>query len=143
MQRETLLGSSADGTFYQFSILHEATWRLLRFIQNLAVRNRLVCPFQYLNPPRKHVEPSTTRKQYMHVDGDILTRLLNLGGASLLQHMLERNPDPDNRSLDYETAAARYERFRELVHDVVGEEGSEDPLHGAIDTIRALLVPDL
>lgn len=142
-QLETVLGSSADGTFYQLRILSETSWRLLRFIQNLALRNRLICPFQYSNPPRKHIEPSTTKKHYMHVDGDILIRLVNLGGASLLQAMLEAEPHPDNRFLDYGTAAARRGRFRELVRDVVGGDEPEDPVPAAIDVIRNLLVPDL
>lgn len=142
-QREIVLGSSADGTFYQLHILSETSWRLLRFVQNLALRNRLICPFQYSNPPRKHIEPSTTKKHYMHVDGDILIRMVNLGGASLLQAMLEQEPHPDNRFLDYETAAARQGRFRELVRDVVGSDGHDDPVQAAVDTIRNLLVPDL
>lgn len=142
-QRETILGSSADGTFYRLLILSETSWRLLRFMQHLALRNRLICPFQYSNPPRKHIEPSTKKKHYMHVDGDILIRLVNLGGASLLQAMLEQEPHPDNRFHDYETAAARYGRFCELVRDVVGGDGPEDPVQAAIDTIRNLLVPDL
>jgi hypothetical protein len=142
-QRETVLGSSADGTFYQLLILSETTWRLLRFIQNLALRNRLICPFQYSNPPHKHIEPSTKKNRYMHVDGDVLIRLVNLGGASLLQAMLEQEPHPDNRFHDYETAVARYGRFCELVRDVAGGDGPENPVQAAIDTIRSHLVPDL
>ena len=79
----------------------------------------------------------------MHVDGDILVRLVTLGGASLLQTMLERKPHASNRFLDYETAAARYSRFCELVHDVIVGEGSEDPAQAAIDTIKDLLVPNI
>lgn len=142
-QCETVLGSSADGTFYQFLILPETSWRLLRFIKNLALRNRLICPFQHSNPPRKHLEPSTSKKHYMHIDGDILLRLVDLGGAPLLRAMLEQEPHPDNRFLDYETAAARYGRFCELVRDVVGGDRPEDHVQAAIDTITTLLVPDL
>lgn len=79
----------------------------------------------------------------MHVDGDILSRMIDLGGASILQAMLEQEPHPDNRFVDYVSAAARCKRFRELVHDVVGGDGPEDPVQAAIDTIRAFLVPDL
>ncbi len=79
----------------------------------------------------------------MHVDGDVLIRLVNLGGASLLQAMLEQEPHPDNRFHDYETAVARYGRFCELVRDVAGGDGPENPVQAAIDTIRSHLVPDL
>lgn len=138
-----MLGSSSDGTLYQFLILSETSWKLFRFVQNMAVRNPLICPFQHSNPPRKHIDPSTNRKHYMHVDGDILGRMIDLGGASVLQAMLEQEPHPDSRFVDYDTAAARCAKFRELVHDVVGRDGPDDPVQAAIDTIRSSLVPDL
>ena len=79
----------------------------------------------------------------MHVDGDILSRLLELGGVSLLRAMLAQEPQGDHRSFDYATAAVRYGRFCELVHDLVGLEGHEDLVQAAVDFMNSLLLPGL
>jgi len=143
MQHEAILGSSADGTFYQFIILSETRWRLLRFIQNMTARNSMICPFEYSNKPRKHIEPSIAKKHHLHVDGDMLYRLVALGGTSLLRAMLEQEPLLDHRFLDYDSAAVRYERFSELVHDAIGEGGHEDPVQTAVDFMRTLLQSEM
>ncbi|KAI9880096.1 MAG: hypothetical protein M1830_005341 [Pleopsidium flavum] len=142
-QHEAILGSSADGTFYQFIILSETRWRLLRFIQNMTGRNPLICPFEYLNKPRKHIEPSTVKKHNMHVDGDMLYRLIASGGTTVLRAMLEQEPLPEHRFFDYDSAAVRYERFSELVDDALGEGGHADPVQAAVNFMRTLLQPEM
>ena len=139
---ETVIGSSTDGTVYQFSVIDEDSWMLLRFIQNLAMRNRLICSLQQPNVRERHIEPNKTKKHYMQVDGDILNRLLNRGGKSLLAKMLSEKPDASHQHADFSTTADRQARFEELVTAVFGTLGSES-LVVVIDWIRVLLLPVL
>lgn len=82
------VGSATDGSFFQFSILDENAWRLLALIQTLALRNPAICPF--VNPIEAHrrpLEPSTNPLD-MHINGDILRRILERGGEnSLIESM--------------------------------------------------------
>ena len=119
---EAIIGSSADGTITQFDILDKG-WRLLRFIQNMAERNPIICPFVTFDPFKRHIEPSTTRPHHMHINGDILQRMLERGGEDLLREMLDKEPDPERRYTDFDTAEARWARFRELAMEVVDMEG--------------------
>lgn len=120
---ETILGSSADGTLTQMSILSAREWRLLRFIQNMAERNPLVCPFRPGDPHHKRdIEPSTARPHHMHVNGDILQRVLERGGASLLDEMLDAEPDTESRT-DFGTREERRGRFEELAWGALGGVG--------------------
>ena len=119
---DPILGSSTDGTFYQLDILDEPTWRLLRFIVNMAKRNPIICPFRDTyqrashDIPRPHIEPSAGNTRHRHINGDILIRLLERGAVRLLQDMLQRTPE-DDYIVDFDTAHARQERFQELMVD--------------------------
>lgn len=109
----------------------------------MAARDPLICPFEYSNKPQRHIEPTTSKKIYMHVDGDMLHRLVALGGVSILRSMLYQEPHPDHRFVDFDSAATRYERFIELVHDAIGDGGYSDPVHGAVDFMRTILEPQV
>ncbi|KAL9119384.1 MAG: hypothetical protein Q9187_004061 [Circinaria calcarea] len=140
-----ILGCSTNGSFYQFDIIDETKWRLLRFIQNMAERNADICPFTYLDRRKRHIEPSTKRRHYMHVDGDILVRLLQRGqpdSETLVQAMLDKDPDPAQRLYDFDTAASRRERFTELVKAALGGYNG-DPVEVTVDYLRVVLQPVL
>ena len=128
---EAIIGGSADGALYQFDMLDEFSWRLLRYIQNLAMQDPNICPFsartQHLN-----IEPSTTNRS-MQVSGDILHRLLDRGGENLLGDMLDHGGDDqqrdmmdldsadesdEERSMDSKNVSPRRGRFDELVAEV-------------------------
>lgn len=82
------VGSTIDGSFFQFSILDENAWRLLAFIQTLALRTPFICPF--VNPIetyRRPLEPSTNPSN-MHINGDIVRRILDRGGESSLIELM-------------------------------------------------------
>ena len=122
---ETILGSSADGTLTQLSILSGPEWRLLRFIQNMAERHALICPFHPGNPHKRHIEPSDARPHYMHIDGDILERIVDRGAESVLGEMLDVEPDRDSHT-DFGSREERRERFEELAKGVLMDvEGGE------------------
>lgn len=128
---ETILGSSADGTLTQMSILSAREWRLLRFIQNMAERNPRVCPSHPGDPHKRHIEPSTARPHHMHVNGDILERILERGGAVLLDEMLDTEPDTESHT-DFGSRESRRGRFEELAGGVLGVVGGKGEVVGRV-----------
>ncbi|ETS82538.1 hypothetical protein PFICI_04414 [Pestalotiopsis fici W106-1] len=87
-----ILGLGIDGSLRHFTILDASAWRLLRFIQNLAVASPNIC-----HPAASYAEigngedgefeamdtdwdpePKSSPIMNMHVDGDILQRCLDL-----------------------------------------------------------------
>lgn len=137
---EAFIGSSVDGTIYQFVLLDKPSWKLLRFIQNMVMRNRVVCPFPRHDIYERHLEPDEKKKHHMQIDGDILGRLLDRGGESLLQEMLYKEPNTNHKLVDFHTAADRQARFWDLVRGAIGE---SQGLAVVIDWMRVLLLPAL
>ncbi|KAI1265782.1 hypothetical protein F5Y18DRAFT_46987 [Xylariaceae sp. FL1019] len=80
-----ILGLTIDGSVIQFSLLSEAEWRLLRYIQNLAVEHPGICPWC---PARltEDLSLDPSPKTNMHIDGDILARIVERRGS--LEEML-------------------------------------------------------
>ncbi|KAL9026565.1 MAG: hypothetical protein Q9196_004787 [Gyalolechia fulgens] len=140
LEPQAIIGSTENGGLYQLTVLSEPAWRLLAFIQNMAMREARICPYPHPLIQEKPIEPSTTKKQNMHVDGDILIRLLERGDASLLEEMLRKEPNPDFRPSDYASAHDRAERFKELVADFIHDQ-VDDPIHTTLELIRSLLLP--
>lgn len=82
------VGSTTNGSFFQFNILDESAWRLLAFIQTLALRSPGICPFgNPIEAHRRPLEPSTNSLD-MHINGDILRRILERGGERSLSEMM-------------------------------------------------------
>ncbi|KAI1457541.1 hypothetical protein F4805DRAFT_173087 [Annulohypoxylon moriforme] len=78
MPGSDILGLTIDGSLQHFSLLNEDAWRLLRFIQNLAVSFPVIRPQPSLDDSfdstfnEPDVEPELFPKSNTHVDGDIL-----------------------------------------------------------------------
>lgn len=82
-------GNTTDGSFFQFNVLDEKAWRLLAFIQTLALRSPDICPFvNTFEVYRRPLEPSSTDPLDMHINGDILRRILERGGECFLIEMM-------------------------------------------------------
>ncbi|KAL8687708.1 MAG: hypothetical protein Q9218_006196 [Villophora microphyllina] len=113
-----VIGSCDDGTIYELIVLKEHIWKLLAFIQNMVMREPSICPCPHPIVFERHLEPSSTKYQDMHIDGDILARFIERGGASLLAEMLHRSPDPRKKYADYATADDRSQRFQAIARAV-------------------------
>ncbi len=120
---EIIIGTSADGTITQFDIVTKG-FQVFKFIQNMAERNPLICPFAGIMPHKKQLEPKTDKPHRMHVNGDILKRALERGGEDCLKDMLNVEPDLEMHT-DFDSVEDRWARFRELAGEVVdiGDEG--------------------
>ncbi|KAF1811560.1 hypothetical protein P152DRAFT_474717 [Eremomyces bilateralis CBS 781.70] len=110
---DNLLGSSHDGTLFAFTIVDAASWRLLRFLQNLVTSvtklteqrpangsnkdneedeedGRTLMQLGFLDPDRQLL--NTNRQTNFHINGDIVMALLRPGGVDDLVRMLHLIP---------------------------------------------------
>lgn len=138
--RETIIGACSEGAVYQFDILDEVQWRFLRFIENMVRREKSLRPFELIKS-RGHIEPRLSSNE-MHVDGDLLYRLLDREPAeseALLRDMLDKAPQFLSRSHDFNDAATRKQRFFELSAAAVGVKEGEDFVTITIEYLRNIL----
>ena len=120
---ELIIGISVDGTITQLDIVTKG-FRVFKFIQNLAERNPMTCPFAEIMPHKRQLEPKADRPHRMHVNGDILKRVLERGGEECIRDMLNVEPDLEMHT-DFDSVGDRWARFREFAGEVVdiGDEG--------------------
>lgn len=147
---ETMIGSCLDGSMYQFELVDEAKWRLLRFLQNLCERNRMICPYMHPKRHRQRLEPLVPTKRDMHIDGDILWRLIERGrsdSGELIRAMLEEEPheDASRRTDEFDTWEERCVKFSEIVANAAlgGGSGEDDAVDAAVGFLRTTLQPIL
>jgi len=152
---KAIIGASADGTLYQLDVVDEPSWRLLRYIQNMAMQDPTVCPF-HDKFHHRNIEPSTSKKQYMQINGDILHRLLHQGGEALLGDMLDCGGEDrlqdmmdldsggeegdENRVSGSKNASARRERFKELIADVAELADGKRDIAAVVQWMRFMLL---
>ena len=142
-EEQPIIGCTMDGVFYQFDLLPEAQWRLLRFVQNLAERDERIWPLTWKDHRKKHIEPNSASKSNMHVDGDVLGRLVDYespDGEPLLAALLQKPPDQRFVHYDYE-AGERRRRFVELAKAALGEMRDEDVISEVVRMIMGMLEP--
>lgn len=114
---ELTIGVSADGTITKFDIITKG-FQVFKFIQNMAERNPITCPFAGIMPHGRQLEPKADRPHRMHVNGDILKRVLERGGDECIRDMLNVEPDLEMHT-DFDSVEDRWARFRELAGEVV------------------------
>lgn len=106
---DCLLGVAVDGTITGLALLDPALTHRLRWVQRLCERSKTVCPWlpRHMNnafegemdkdvnlvvPPLgfgdERSDARRVRPEDMHIDGDVLLRLLQRGGAELLKQMM-------------------------------------------------------
>lgn len=122
---DDIVGTALDGSVFTFSILEEAAWRLLRFVQNMCLRDRRICSLESKQVRlRTPVEPSAERPADMSVNGDIVARLVERPDArSVLQQMIDAEPGKawfGGRRVDFDTTEERKTRFATVVHAATG-----------------------
>ncbi|KAL1971397.1 hypothetical protein VTN31DRAFT_3426 [Thermomyces dupontii] len=124
-------GTSMNGSVHRITVLTEKEWRLLRFLQNLCSQDPAISPLLSARKRRwtwANIEPSSKKPSDMHINGDILARLLRYG-PDYLRGMLSR----DAESLVADAPWKTYiEPFAEIVLDTLGQT-EEDPVSMAMD----------
>jgi hypothetical protein len=118
-------GTAINGTVYRFLTLEEKEWRLLRLLQDLCIRDPVICPF---TPRRRRQhnlvghEPLEFKPSHMHIDGDILGRLVSRD-SDHLSKMLDGGHGEDRETSGVKSGPAHdtVQIFTELARDVLGE----------------------
>ncbi|KAE8353134.1 mono-functional DNA-alkylating methyl methanesulfonate N-term-domain-containing protein [Aspergillus coremiiformis] len=134
-----IYGTAMNGTVYRFLTLREKEWRLLRLVQNLCIRDMIICPF---TPKRKRQrnpagnESLDFQPSQMHIDGDVLSRLL-IRGPGYLMYMLATEEFYSPSMPETGSPQAIYERFSELSKDLLGE--SLNPIEDVMKWLKRTL----
>ncbi|KAL4922732.1 mono-functional DNA-alkylating methyl methanesulfonate N-term-domain-containing protein [Aspergillus aurantiobrunneus] len=132
-------GTAMNGTVYRFLTLEEKEWRLLRLLQDLCIRDVVICPF---TPRRKRQrnpvshEPLDFQPSHMHIDGDILSRLVTRD-SDYLMWMLVGEEDNQRSSERHGPAHDTVQLFTELTREVLGE--TSNPAATVIRWLKRLL----
>jgi CPSF A subunit region len=136
-------GTTMDGAIYRILTLNEKEWRLLRFIQNLCSKDSMISPLLSARKRRwtwADIEPRMKKPSSMHVDGDILSRLIPQG-TDYLRRMLQS--DTQSSQLDAPAVPppkSYMELFTNLFDDVfVDTLVEEDPLIHFMSWLRKLI----
>jgi hypothetical protein len=132
-------GTTMDGAIYRIMTLEEREWRLLRFIQNLCSKDTTLSPLLAVRKKRwtwADIEPTSSKPSHMHVNGDILARLLKRG-SDHFRHMLTSDTRPSSPDAVVLPPRSYMELFLELSVDLLGE--TADPVSQVMDWLGRLL----
>ncbi|PYH41402.1 protein thtA [Aspergillus saccharolyticus JOP 1030-1] len=132
-QSQVIYGTAMNGTIYRFLPINEKEWRLLRLLQNLCIRDPILCPFTPRRQRQRNPTNLVDQPTQMHIDGDCLSRLLTRGTQDLLRLL---NSEEINGQAHH-SAQMIWERFLEFTRDVLGETSS--PAESAIGWLRRVL----
>lgn len=91
------LSLSINGSLCHSAVLSFEAWRFLRFILELSLRSPKVCEFSYKDDEMP-LEPATSPKIMMHIDGDILKRCMD---GCHLEELLRIDEDPPEHNEIY------------------------------------------
>lgn len=119
---DRLIGTAVDGTVTGLAILEGGLANRLRWVQRLCERSMRICPLAprhsvnvfggdmyeddrlMLPPPGFEAvgaEHRVVKPTDMHINGDVLQRLLDKGGAALLRQMLNEETERKDRLADW------------------------------------------
>jgi hypothetical protein len=135
---EITYGTTIGGTVYRFMTLGEKEWRLLRFIQNVSTKDPVICPFgRRKRATDNEWDPSLSKPESMHVNGDILSRVTHRG-VCYLKYMMRRDDASESSTEQADSNDFhKDERFLELATTVVGS--VEDPFVAVMEWMTNLL----
>ncbi|GAB7359064.1 hypothetical protein MBLNU230_g5136t1 [Neophaeotheca triangularis] len=139
--RDAVLGSTTDGRLLGISILDEALWRKLFWLQRLIERSEELSPHNFQSPEYRAEGTNETRprslpiglsvegaeipmhafsqpEEDMHIDGDILGRVLVEGGGEALRAVLKRIANEEDAVGEW--VRARLEQELDAIEGLVG-----------------------
>ncbi|KAL5339318.1 mono-functional DNA-alkylating methyl methanesulfonate N-term-domain-containing protein [Aspergillus crustosus] len=120
---QTFYGTAMNGTIYRILTLEEKEWRLLRLLQDLCIRDASICPFTPRRRRQRHPpghEPLDFQPSHMHIDGDILSRLLARDSDYLMRMV---TGEEESKSSDVKSGHVHdtVQLFTELVQEALGD----------------------
>ncbi|RMZ40289.1 hypothetical protein AFCA_003897 [Aspergillus flavus] len=136
---QVIYGTAMNGTVYRFLTLKEKEWRLLHLLQNLCIRDTVICPFTSKRKRQRNpagYESLEFQPSQMHINGDILNRL-SIRGPSYLMYMLVTEEFYSPSTPETGSPQAIYERFLELSKDLLGE--TSNPVEDVMKWLKRTL----
>lgn len=140
---EIIYGTALSGAVYRFTTLQEHEWRLLRFIHNICLVNPVICPYRARRRmATEDLAPSTRKPHFMHVDGDVLSRVVE-HGRQFLEDMMRKNSSTLHYSSSWRDGenTGRLDRFLEYATPLVGD--ANDPFAAVMVWMESLLRVEL
>ncbi|GAB1204017.1 hypothetical protein APSETT445_002666 [Aspergillus pseudonomiae] len=136
---QVIYGTAMNGTVYRFLTLKEKEWRLLYLLQNLCIRDTVICPFTLKRKRQRNPagnESLEFQPSQMHIDGDVLSRL-SIRGPGYLMYMLVTEEFYSPSTPETGSPQAIYERFLELSKDLLGE--TSNPVEDVMKWLKRTL----
>ena len=110
---KTFYGFGINGSVYRLLCLDAKEWHLLQLLLNICLRDEVICPS--LSRRHRYLDAISQVKNSMHIDGNILARLVSRGSKYLDEVLLACNGS-QFKDLTPETM----HMFFEAVRDVLG-----------------------
>ena len=133
-----LLGVGEDGSLFQFTLLTEDAFLLLRYVQNLAALALGADAPEIVR--LDHAEPRATKPHQRHIDADLLGRVLEQGPA-FIQDLFSSAPEHIlGDGLDTRSSGRAYDVFRGLLNKVYDSQG-RDPVEAFVSYLLIMLRP--
>ncbi|KAJ5791699.1 uncharacterized protein N7518_008710 [Penicillium psychrosexuale] len=110
---KTFYGFGINGSVYRLLCLDAKEWHLLRLLLNICLRDEVICPS--LSRRHRYLDAISQVENSMHIDGNILARLVSRGLKHLDEVLLACN-ESQFKDLTPETV----HMFFEAVRDVLG-----------------------
>lgn len=128
-------GTTITGAVYRLSILNGTEWRLLRLLQNICISDPNISPFISKKKRRNAVECKYPHPpSRMHIDGDMLGRLVERG-AGYLRQML--NTEEFVNTLASGKGPKAMKEFLEASEELLGQ--SAEPEEEVMRWLRRIL----
>ena len=133
-----LYASTIDGLVYDLTILSEAEWRALHFVQTLQRQNqgslfkRFAASTAMSKARAAKIQPTD-----MHIDGDILGVVVARGSGYLRDILSDHTVVPPASSYGLLSPKEKIRYFEEVVDNVAHESG--DPIESFLTWARQLL----
>ena len=123
---KALIGTSIDGTITQLLVV-ERGWQLLKYVQNMCTRDVKFCQREK-DREQRSTEQLSKNPRLMHINGDILHRLLVHNAETEIARLLDKagsTPDTDGKATGFMSTNEKWAKFRELSMEVLGERNAE------------------
>lgn len=138
---QVFYGTAMNGTVYRFLTIGEKEWRLLRLLQDLCIRDPMICPFiPKRRRQRNPVGLMDPQPSQMHIDGDVLSRLLIRGPGYLMQ-MLSKETLGGPAAPGIRPEQGVPEHFAELTRHALGE--TSDAVASVMRWLQRILPVDV
>ena len=133
-----LLGFGEDGSLFQFTLLTEDAFLLLRYVQNLAALSLGADSPEIFR--LDHIDARVTKPHQRHIDADLLGRVLEQGPAFIRALFTSPSEHVLGEGVDVRSSGRAYDVFRGLLNKVYDPQ-DRDPVDAFVSYLQIMLRP--